>query len=164
LGGENRRFLARVGNSVRTSPTDFGEPVNTSKYWAVALAAALTALATVPAAASATAQTPTAGRMVLTNADNDREVTLAVGNDLEVRLTATRGNGLTWSWSTPLSSPPDGLRRTGGSVTPGGDARAVFHAEHAGANTISADRRCRPNPGRICPGVVALWKVTVDVK
>jgi hypothetical protein len=119
-----------------------------------------------PAAAhgQASDRTRLAGRIVLTNSDNGRSVTASLGDDIDVRLTGYRDNGLTYTWSTPASSDSTGLRRTTGRTTPNGDASAVFRAEHDGTATITAQRRCRPDPGHLCPLVVTPWKVTVEVK
>ncbi|MEV4926591.1 hypothetical protein [Streptomyces roseoverticillatus] len=135
--------------------------MKTSKFCAVPLAAALV-IAMVTATAQAAA--PAATLVVLTNADRGRTVTTAVGDDVEVRLTGYRERGLTWSWSLPQADSPDVLKRTAGTVTPAGDARAVFHAQHLGTGKLTATRKCRPDPGKVCPLVVMPWKVTVDVK
>lgn len=139
--------------------------MKTSKYRAVPLAVGL-ALATGAAAVPAAAQShlPTAQRVVLTNADNGRSLVLAAGDDVDVRLTGFRSQGLNYTWSVPQSSAPDVLRRTAGGTTPTGSANGVLHAEHLGTTTITATRHCRPDPGRICPGAVLLWKVTAQVK
>lgn len=105
-----------------------------------------------------------AQRIALTNADSGRSMTATLGDDIEVRLTGSRENGLTYTWSIPASSDPAVLLRTTGSTTPRGDASAVFHAEHPGTVTITAQRHCRPDPGRTCPLVVTPWKVAVEVK
>ncbi|MEV6949773.1 hypothetical protein AB0N07_49355 [Streptomyces sp. NPDC051172] len=124
------------------------------------------AAAAAPAAAHGQASdgAQLAQRIALTNSDNGRSVTASLGDDNEVRLTGYRENGLTWVWNTPTSSDSAVLRRSAGGTTPSGDASAAFHTEHDGTATITAQRRCRPDPGHICPSVVTPWKVTVEVK
>ncbi|MGP9017777.1 hypothetical protein ACT1U9_05125 [Streptomyces sp. BR1] len=140
--------------------------MKTSKYRAVPLTAGLV-LAVVTAAVPAAAQShhaPTAQRVTLTNADNGRSVALAAGDDVSVTLTGYRSQGLNYTWSIPRSSAPDVLHRTAGGTTPTGSASGVLHADHLGVATITGTRHCRPDPGRICPGAVLLWKVTAEVK
>ncbi|MEU6052858.1 hypothetical protein ABZ829_20785 [Streptomyces xanthochromogenes] len=105
-----------------------------------------------------------AKRVVLTNADDGRTVTPAVGDDVEVRLTGTRSPGATYTWSAPRSGGADTLRRTAGGVTPDGGAVAVFHVVGRGVATLTSERSCRPDPGRVCPLVVVPWKVTAQVR
>lgn len=135
--------------------------------WGTALTL-VAAMAATAAPAAAHGQAPDrarlAQRVVLTNADNGRSVTASLGDDIEVRLTRSHENGLTWTWSTPASSDSDVLRRTTGRTAPNGDASAVFHAEHDGTATVTAQRRCHPDPGHFCPLVITPWKVTVEVK
>ncbi|MFI5977613.1 hypothetical protein [Streptomyces sp. NPDC051452] len=132
--------------------------------WGTALAlVAVVAAATTPAAAHGQAS-GRAQRIVLTNSDNGRSVTATLGDDIEVRLTSSHENGLTWSWSTPTSSDSTVLRRTTGATAPSGGASAVLHAEHDGTATVTTQRRCRPDPGHVCPLVITPWKVTVEVK
>ncbi|MER5780292.1 hypothetical protein ABT104_00995 [Streptomyces mobaraensis] len=124
------------------------------------------AAAAAPAAAhgQAPGRARPAQRIALTNSDNGRPVTASTGDDVEVRLTGYRQNGLTWTWSVPTSSDSTVLRRTAGRTAPNGNASAVFHTEHGGTATITAQRRCRPDAGRVCPMVITPWKVTVEVK
>ncbi|MGW1077114.1 hypothetical protein [Streptomyces sp. NPDC002537] len=103
-------------------------------------------------------------RITLTYADNGRKVEAHLGDDTEVRLTGYREHGLTYTWSVPAADGTAVLRRTAGAASPGGGASAVFHAEHRGTATITAQRRCHSDPGRLCPLVVVPWKVTVEVK
>ncbi|MFD8998885.1 hypothetical protein [Streptomyces abikoensis] len=135
--------------------------------WGTALAL-VTVMAATAAPAAAHGQAPDrarlAQRIVLTNADNGRSVTASLGDDVEVRLTGYRKDGLTWTWSTPASSDSTVLRRTAGRTAPNGDASATFHAEHEGTATITAQRHCRPDAGRLCPLVITPWKVTAEVK
>ncbi|WP_329375097.1 MULTISPECIES: hypothetical protein [unclassified Streptomyces] len=112
----------------------------------------------------AAAQLVRAAHVVLTNADNGRTVSAHAGDEVKVDLTGYRGNGLTYSWSIPVSGDSTVLRRTGGRTTPTGSATARFHAEKDGTATLSAQRHCRPGPGRICPLVVTPWKATVEVR
>ncbi|MEU1781465.1 MULTISPECIES: hypothetical protein [Streptomyces] len=134
--------------------------------WGTALAL-VTVLAATAAPAAAHGQAPDrarpAQRIVLTNSDKG-PVTASLGDDVEVRLTGYRKDGLNWTWSTPASGDSTALRRTTGRTAPNGDASATFHAEHDGTATITAQRRCRPDPGRLCPLVITPWKVTVEVK
>lgn len=133
--------------------------------WGVGAALVIVvASAAAPVAAHSPASHRLAERIVLMNPDNGRSVPASLGDDIEVRLTGYRENGLNYTWSTPQSSDSTVLRRTAGGMTPGGGASAVFHAEHAGKAIISAHRSCRPDPGRVCPLVVVPWKATVTVK
>ncbi|MGH4034181.1 hypothetical protein ACQB60_35285 [Actinomycetota bacterium Odt1-20B] len=145
--------------------------MKTSKYAAVPLAVGL-ALAAVTVSVPAAAQThppsespaSAATRVTLTNVDDGRNVILNTGDDVVVKLSSYRTNGLNYTWDVPASSVPLVLRRTAGSTTPDGGARAVFHAEGPGVSTITAVRHCRPDPGRTCPLVIVPWKVAVEVK
>ncbi|MFI1973318.1 hypothetical protein [Streptomyces cinnamoneus] len=127
----------------------------------------VTVMAAAAAPAAAHGQTPDrarlAQRIALTNSDNGRSVTAGLGDDIEVRLTGYHKDGLTWTWSTPTSSSIV-LRRTTGGTSPNGDASATFRTEHDGTATITAQRRCRPDQGHLCPLVITPWKVTVEVK
>ncbi|MBP2402770.1 hypothetical protein [Streptomyces syringium] len=105
-----------------------------------------------------------AKRIVLTNPDSGRSVSASTGDDIEVRLTHYRERGLNYSWDVPQSSDSAVLRRTSGGSTPAGDATAIFTGEKAGTVTLSAARRCRPDPGNICPLVISPWRVTVTVQ
>ncbi|AZM92493.1 hypothetical protein [Streptomyces sp. W1SF4] len=130
--------------------------------------AAAFALAFVPLSLPATTHAaPTAQlaqRIVLTNSDDGRTLVANPGDEIEVRLTGYRENGLTWTWSTPTSGDSTVFRRTAGRTAPNGDASAAFQAEQDGAATITAQRSCRPDAGRVCPSVITPWKVTVEAK
>ncbi|MGW1868396.1 hypothetical protein ACWCPS_22885 [Streptomyces mauvecolor] len=138
-----------------------------SAYFTVSLALGL-ASATGPAAAPATAQpqpssarhAAAAKRVVLTNADDGRPVVLAVGDDVEIRLTGSRSQGLTYAWSVPQAGDSGVLRKIAGGTTPTGGASAAFRAEKPGVVMIGSTRSCRPDPGRVCPDVVVPWNVT----
>ncbi|MEU3404993.1 hypothetical protein ABZ766_13760 [Streptomyces sp. NPDC006670] len=132
--------------------------------WGVGAAlVAVLACAAAPAAAHGQAPHLRSGRVVLTNADDGRTVSVHTGDDIEVRLTGQRQNGLNYTWRVPQSSDPAVLHRTAGGTTPTGSATAVFHAEKDGTATITSAKSCRPDPGRTCPLVVTPWKVTVEV-
>lgn len=132
--------------------------------WGVGLAlATVMASAAAPAAAHSQAPQRLSDRVALTNADNGRTVSAHAGDDIEVTLTGYREQGRTYSWSIPVSSSAV-LHRTAGGTTPRGDATVRFHARKDGIATLSAARRCRPDPGHLCPLVVTPWKVTVEVK
>ncbi|WP_158690140.1 hypothetical protein [Streptomyces sp. MspMP-M5] len=124
------------------------------------------AAAAAPAVAhgQASDRARSARRIVLTNSDGGRAVTVTSGDDIEVRLTGNRANGLTYSWSRPTSSEPTVLERVSGGTTPSGSATAVFHAEHGGTATITAQRRCHADRGHYCPLVVTPWKAKVKVE
>ncbi|MGW0411727.1 hypothetical protein ACWERI_37785 [Streptomyces collinus] len=130
---------------------------------AAVLALALAPLS-LPASTHAAPAAQLAQRIALTSSDDGRSVTASAGDDIEVRLTGYHANGLIWTWSTPASSDSTVLRRTAGRTAPNGDASAAFHTEHDGTATITAQRRCRPDAGRVCPLVITPWKVTVEVK
>ncbi|MFF3920650.1 hypothetical protein ACFYZB_46150 [Streptomyces sp. NPDC001852] len=139
--------------------------IPTTAHAAPAAAPGVAAAAAPGAAHSQTSdRVRLAQRIALTNSDNGRSVTASLGDDIEVRLTGLHENGLTWTWSTPTSSNSTVLRRTSGRTAPNGDASATFHAEHDGTATITAQRHCRPDAGRICPLVITPWKVMVEVK
>ncbi|KOV66378.1 hypothetical protein [Streptomyces sp. MMG1121] len=121
------------------------------------------ASAATPAAAHSQAPHQTAVHVVLTNADNGRTVPARTGDDIDVTLTGYREDGLTYSWSRPVSDST-GLRRTAGGTNPRGGATARFHVEKDGVATLSAGRHCRPDAGHLCPLVVTPWKVRVEVK
>ncbi|MBT2382122.1 hypothetical protein [Streptomyces sp. ISL-11] len=128
--------------------------------------ALVTALASAAAPVAAHSQAPhqPARRVVLTNVDDGRPVPVSEGDDIEVRLTGYRERGLNYTWSIPRTSDFTVLRHTAGGTTPNGGASAVFHQERPGKATISAQRHCRPDPGRLCPLIDSPWKVTVTGK
>ncbi|OXM53109.1 hypothetical protein [Amycolatopsis alba] len=127
------------------------------RYVLVPLVLALTATTTAMSASAS------AARVTLTNADNGRAVSVRAGEEVHVRLTGTRGQGVTWTWSEPKAGSPGTLERIGGSLSPNGDATAVFRVTGPGLSDITAVRRCHPAPGSQCPQVVQPWKVTVEV-
>ncbi|MFE4871996.1 hypothetical protein [Streptomyces sp. NPDC056682] len=104
-----------------------------------------------------------AERVALTNADNGRTVFAHTGDDIEVILTGHRDHGLNYTWSIPVSDSTV-LHRIKGVTTPRGDATGRFHAVKNGITTLSAQRHCRPDRGKLCPLVVVPWKVRVEVK
>ncbi|MFF7730840.1 hypothetical protein [Streptomyces sp. NPDC008001] len=104
-----------------------------------------------------------AERVALTNADNGRTVAAHTGDDIEVTLTGSRENGLTYSWSIPVSDSTV-LHRTAGRKSPTGGATARFRVVKDGIAAISAAKHCRSGGGRLCPLVVTPWKVRVEVK
>ncbi|MEU1311898.1 hypothetical protein ABZ419_23805 [Streptomyces cinnamoneus] len=122
------------------------------------------AFAAAPAAAHGPAPHQLDQRHVLTNSDSGQPVTASLGDDIAVRLTSYREDGVTYTWSTPQSSAPKVLRRTAGGTAPDGSASAVFHQDYAGAATISAHRHCHPSPGHACPLIVSSWRVRVTGK
>ncbi|MER6030299.1 hypothetical protein [Streptomyces sp. NPDC001851] len=119
--------------------------------------------AVVTTAASAASHSALAGRLVLTNADNGRSVARSVGDDTEIRLTAYRERGLTYTWGIPDAAGPRVLGRTVAGVRPTGDAYAVLHADGPGTSTVSAARKCHADPGYACPRTLAPWKATLRV-
>ncbi|GGU18608.1 hypothetical protein [Streptomyces violascens] len=141
-----------------------------STYLAVPLALGLASAASTGAApAAAQPHLPSAHhaaaakRVVLTNSDDGRPVVLAVGDDVEIRLTGSRSQGLNYTWGVPQAGDSGALRRTAGGTAPTGGASAVFHAEKPGVVMIGSTRSCRPDPGRVCPDVVVPWNVTAKV-
>ncbi|MEW1643978.1 hypothetical protein [Streptomyces sp. NPDC091219] len=134
--------------------------------WSTALGAAGLALAatTTTVATPASAHALRTGRVVLTNADNGRTVAASVGGDVEVRLTHYREHGLTYSWTALDSSDRTVLGHRSDATYPAGDSTAVYRAAAAGAATVSAQRHCVPDPGRLCPLIVETWKATIQVK
>ena len=134
----------------------------------LARGAAAFALALVPLSLAATTHAAPAAqlaqRVTLTNSDDGHPVTASLGDSIEVRLTGSHQNGLTWTWSTPASNDSAVLRRTAGRTAPNGDASATFRVEQEGTATITSQRPCRPDPGHLCPLVITPWKVTVEVK
>lgn len=126
---------------------------------------AVTASAGTPAAAQGEAShARRVARVVLTNMDNGRTVPASSGGDVEIRLTHSRERGFTYTWSAPESGNSAVLAHAADATYPSGDATAVFHAASAGVATVSAQRRCVPDPGSLCPLIVETWKVTIEVK
>ncbi|PKV83578.1 hypothetical protein [Streptomyces sp. TLI_146] len=111
-----------------------------------------------PHTASARATIP------LTNADDGRTVTVHAGDEIRVRLTAYREQGVMWVWSEPQASVPATLRRTGGNTSPGGDATAVFEVTGSGTSEITSLRRCVAPQGQVCSHAVPQWKATINVQ
>ncbi|MBK3572431.1 hypothetical protein JHN63_01045 [Streptomyces sp. MBT65] len=135
--------------------------------WSTAFGAAGLVLVAVTTSAAAQGQPPharQAGRAVLTNADNGRTVPASSGGDVEIRLTHSRERGFTYTWTAPESGNSAVLAHAADATYPSGDATAVFHAASAGVATVSAQRRCVPDPGSLCPLIVETWKVTIEVK
>lgn len=118
-----------------------------------------------PAAAHAPARAAAAGvaDVTLTNADNGRLLTVQNDTDLRVRLTGFRSPDATWAWSLPAADNPGVADRTTALTSEDGSAMADFLIEGPGATAIKAYERCIPQPGRVCPHLVILWKVTVRV-
>jgi hypothetical protein len=144
-----------------------GEEIMGATKWSTAFGAAGLALVAVTANAAAQGQPPHvrgAGRAVLTNADSGRTVAVGVGGDIEVRLTHYRDRAVTYVWDAPETGDRVVLRRTSDTTTPSGNATAVFHATAGGVATISAQLRCVPDLGSVCPLIVVPWKVTIEVK
>ncbi|MFC9432264.1 hypothetical protein [Nocardia sp. NPDC057030] len=104
-----------------------------------------------------------AGRSILTNVDDGRSPTIEVGGTVEVRLTASRDHGLSYSWGVPVSSDATILARSQGSTTPSGGASAVFEANQPGTVTLTAQRNCRPSSDKACPTTLLPWEVKVTV-
>ncbi|MFJ8310999.1 MULTISPECIES: hypothetical protein [unclassified Streptomyces] len=125
---------------------------------------ALAAAVITATATAAPRRALSTGSVSLTNADNGRTVVVRAGDEIRVRLTGGRGQGVTWVWSEPVTSAPATLRRTRGATSPNGDATAVFLAVKNGESDITSARRCVPNPGSLCSQAVLQWKVTVDVR
>jgi hypothetical protein len=127
---------------------------------AVGLALTTAAVSAPVAAASAPAERGT----VLTNTDNGRTVTVHTGDVITVKLQGSGSpGGDVWAWSEPTAADGTILARTKASVTPDGDATAVFSAERNGSTEIDASKKCVPKPGHLCPYVIILWKATVNV-
>ena len=126
---------------------------------------AVTTSAGTPAAAQNQApHVRQAGRVVLTNADNGRTVPASSGGDVEIRLTHSRERGFTYTWTAPESGNSAALAHAADATYPSGDATAVFHAVSRGVASVTAQRRCVPDPGSLCPLLVETWKVTIEVK
>ncbi|WP_329264444.1 hypothetical protein OG223_50795 [Streptomyces sp. NBC_01478] len=135
--------------------------------WSTAFGAAGLVLVAVTASAAAQGQPPhvrAAGRAVLTNTDNGRTVAAGVGGDIEVRLTHYRDRGVTYVWDAPETGDRAVLRRASDTTTPSGDATAVFRTAAGGVATVSAQLRCVPDLGSVCPLIVVPWKVTIEAK
>ncbi|GHI07504.1 hypothetical protein AQI88_20045 [Streptomyces cellostaticus] len=118
----------------------------------------------VTTTASAAPHSALADHLVLTNSDDGRSVVRSVGEDSEVRLTAYRERGLTYTWSMPTATNARVLGRTVGGTRPAGDAYAVLHADSPGTSTVSAVRQCHADPGHVCPRAIAPWKATIEVR
>ncbi|WP_329352765.1 hypothetical protein OG226_47885 [Streptomyces sp. NBC_01261] len=126
---------------------------------------AVTTSAGTPAAAQNRApHLRQAGHVVLTGADDGRTVPASSGGDVEIRLTHSRERGFTYAWTAPESGDSAVLAHAADATYPSGDATAVFHAVSRGVATVSAQRRCVPDPGSLCPLLVETWKVTIEVK
>ncbi|MFF2807355.1 hypothetical protein ACFVT2_09245 [Streptomyces sp. NPDC058000] len=138
---------------------------------AVCVAGAVLGAGTVCAAAPATPgptalgdhPAPAAHRVVLTNGDDGRALTVHPGDVVEVRLTGARGRGTAFAWSAPASGDPAVLSRPAAGTTPTGSATGRFTAAGRGTAALTARRTCHAAPGSLCPHVVVVWKVTVTV-
>ncbi|MEU5539191.1 hypothetical protein [Streptomyces sp. NPDC020362] len=128
------------------------------------LGLAATAAMVTATASAAPHPAPALSSVSLTNADNGRAVAVRVGDEVRVRLTGGRGQGVTWVSSEPVTSEPANLRLSGGAASPSGDAAAVFRAVERGKSEITSARRCVADPGHLCPHAVLQWKTTVDVR
>lgn len=105
-----------------------------------------------------------AERITLTNADGGRSGDVAVGDDIEVRLTPYRDGSRRYTWAAAPQSGGPVLLRTADATTPKGGVSAVFRAKQHGVAEISAVRKCLADPGHMCPLLIVPWKVTVRVK
>ncbi|MCK7628214.1 hypothetical protein MUU72_34900 [Streptomyces sp. RS10V-4] len=143
--------------------------MTTMRYLAAA-GAALSAAAVLAAGPAAATPAPlghhpaaAAHRVLLTERDNGRALSVRRGDVVEVRLAGTRGRGTTFTWSLPVSGTPAVLRRTAAGRTPAGVATARFTAVGRGTAALTAHRTCRAAPGHVCPHVVLPWRATVKV-
>ncbi|MFF4734768.1 hypothetical protein ACFY2W_02540 [Streptomyces sp. NPDC001262] len=119
-----------------------------------------------PAAVHAPVRAGAAGvaDVTLTDADNGRTLTVQSGTDLRVRLTGSRSPDATWAWSLPTADDTEVADRTTALTSQNGNAMADFRTQQPGTTGIEAYKRCIPEPGRACPHLVVLWKVTVMVQ
>ncbi|MGW2254979.1 hypothetical protein ACWCXH_33075 [Kitasatospora sp. NPDC001660] len=128
-----------------------------------AVGLALTA-ATVTASAAATAEPQAVTNTVsLSAADGGGTFNVASGDVVQVHLGAVRDGSLTWVWTVPTATSTSVLLRTGGGNSTLGDADATFSAIATGASDITAQRRCVPDPGSVCPMIIYTWRATVNV-
>jgi len=98
--------------------------------------------------------------VVVTQADQGRNITLKVGQTLEVRLSG----GGSQRWSVPRSANAAVAQETTASANPtSGDASATFVARATGSTRVSSDARPICSAGQACPDFVRLWTIAVDV-
>ena len=112
----------------------------------------------VEAGPSTPAPTPT--RIVLTQQDSGRTITVHPGDVVEVEL-AGAGDGS--HWSEPQSSTKAVLQRTSGGTGKDGSSSAVFTAGSAGTAKVTASRPAACSGSGPCPTVVQGFQVTVVV-
>ncbi|KUL51372.1 hypothetical protein ADL22_06105 [Streptomyces sp. NRRL F-4489] len=142
-----------------------GAALGTAAVLATGPAAASPAPAPAPAPAPhGQRSAPAPHRVVLTERDNGRALSVRRGEVVEVRLTGARGRGTTFTWSLPVSNAPAVLRRTAAGRTPTGGAAARFTAVGRGTSALTAHRTCRAAPGHVCSQAVLSWRTTVRVR
>ncbi|GAB2702503.1 hypothetical protein [Kitasatospora kifunensis] len=144
----------------------------TAPLAALTLGSALALGAVAPAAVAAPVAIPgalhaapqgVANVVELGNGDNGDTVKVAAGDRIEVRLNGSSGNGNTLAWTEPAATDGGVLQRTSGGTAPDGSAWAAFTAQRDGSSQITAFQHCVPTPGHVCPKLVLLWKVSVEV-
>ncbi|MFI9273450.1 hypothetical protein ACIGXM_22425 [Kitasatospora sp. NPDC052896] len=151
--------------------------MNATKYLTTPLAAmtlgtTLVLGAIAPTAAAAPAAIPSALHAApkaaadiieLDNSSNGSTIEVAAGDQIDVRLHGESGDGITLAWSEPRASNSAVLHRSSGGTSSDGNAWAAFGAQDTGTSQITAFRRCMPTPGAVCPRLVLLWRVTIQV-
>jgi hypothetical protein len=150
----------------------------TAKYLTAPLAAltlgtALVLGAVAPAAVAAPAAIPgalhaapqaAADVVELGNGDNGRTIQVTAGEQIAVRLDGLSQDGTTLAWTEPATTNGAVLQRTAGGTSPDGNAWAVFDARGGGSSQITAEQRCVPTQGAVCPHLVRVWRVTIVVR
>jgi hypothetical protein len=105
---------------------------------------------------------PSVSAVQVTDADNGRTVSLAVGERLEVSLHQPTGFRV---WQQPVSSDPTVLEplQPGGASSSAGTTRASFTAMRAGRADLTSAAPFACSPGAYCPAIAQAWRVTVSV-
>ncbi len=98
----------------------------------------------------------------LTETENGRTISLAVGDHLNVSLQQEPGYA---PWQQPTSSDTTVLQPLPPSSgpPPEGTTVAAFKALRAGRADITATAPFACKPGTTCPGLIRVWRVTVTV-
>ncbi|MEV5506886.1 hypothetical protein [Streptomyces orinoci] len=121
------------------------------------------ALTGVALSAPASFADTSAATVTLTETDNGTAVSVHTGDVIKVQLTGSRGNGLTWTWSTPTASSTDVLTQTDSASLADGSVTATFQANSNGTTVITSTKGCVPDPGHFCSHLMQQWNATVTV-
>ncbi len=127
----------------------------------VLIALALAGCGAVPSS-HAPSKSPNVSAVQITDSDNGRAVSLAVGEQMEVTLHEPPGY---MRWQQPVSSDTSVLQPlppSSGAPAPGTTA-AAFVAQRVGHADLVAAAPFACSPGAYCPAIAQTWRLKVTV-